>query len=429
MDFSLYKTTNEQFIKEYKYYMDNYPNAFVLFEKYLRTKADVSNSKNANQLILNYADISYFKFLYRLYIKIILTFKISNKNPSCYIYNIDRFPGLLQKFNNNKQIELIKKPKSILEYFSVNTIDIHKLLTSNYNIIKFYRKVSKNGVMSIFEDEEYMNFLNNVVENETKFILKILNKYNICTIVSSNDDDPYMRILCNASTLAKSSVNIVAHGYIGHKSLLSIAPIYADSLFVWTKKQQSDLINNLDEINANKIKYQGSPLLITDTKPKIIHSNRVLFALGYLTELDTKNSDTLLLIDKYISILLNYNFEIEIRFHPQNELNSFSFLENYKGKVFISKNKSVFDSILAARFVITTPSSIILQAIHNNINVFQIQELSEGNHYEESILVNLNNLEEKLKLFENEIVTNKKDRDYLMPEFLVNHCCLNNIRF
>jgi hypothetical protein len=424
MDFSLYKTSNEQFIKENKNYMDKYPNAFVLFEKYLRTKADISNSKNADQLILNYGDISFFKFLYRLYIKFILSFKISNKNPSCYIYNLDRFPSILQKFNNNKRIELTKKPKSILEYISINTIDIHKLLSSNYKIIKFYRKLSKSDVSNILEDEEYMRLLNKVVINETTFMLNILNKYNICTIVSSNDDDPYMRILCNASNLAKSDVNIIAHGYIGHKSLLSIAPIYADRLFVWTKKQKNDLINYLDENNANKIKYQGSPLLITDNKPNNIHSNRVLFALGYLTDLDTKNSDTFLLIDKYVTILLNYNFDIEIRFHPQNDVNSFPFLNNYNGKIFISKNISVYDSILSARFVITTPSSIILQAAHNNINVFQIQELSEGNHYENSVIVNLNNFEEKIKIFENEIITNKKVIDSLVPEFLVNQRCL-----
>jgi hypothetical protein len=116
LDFSQYKVVNKEFQEKYFKYITEYPNAFLLFEKYLRTLSDPQNAINASQLIINYSRFSFVKSLYRNYVRFLLKLChkfLNNENSGCYIYNIDRFPGLYESFLDSKSISIRHKPKSI----------------------------------------------------------------------------------------------------------------------------------------------------------------------------------------------------------------------------------------------------------------------------------------------------------------------------
>lgn len=426
MNFSQYRIANKQFLEKYNKYIEEYPHAFLLFEKYLRTLADPLNANNATQLIIDYGRISVFKIFYRVYFRFILLLRYKfpiHKQFGCYVYNIDRFPGLYENFLNSKTILIIHKPSSILSYFSFNKIDLHSIVSSNLKIIKFYRSIHRYNIDSLLEQKEVMNYLNEIVIKEIELASDVLRRYKISSLIASSDDDPFMRILCSASKFSSTEVNIIAHGYIGHPSLLTIAPVYADRLFVWTQIQKNDLIRDLDKDNANKIYYEGSPLVLNN-KHDALKSHTVLFALGCLPVDEFEKQNAILIIEKYLSIILNFNLKVEIRFHPQDDSNYLNFIQKYQGKVFKSENLSVYDSILSSLFVISSPTSIIIQAIHNGKNVFQVDELSNEIYYEQAVVVNLNNISDEIKLEIEGHSRGLPNVKALMPESLVSRSCL-----
>jgi hypothetical protein len=426
LDFPQYKVVNKEFQEKYFKYITEYPNAFLLFEKYLRTLSDPQNAINASQLIINYSRFSFVKSLYRNYVRFLLKLChkfLNNENSGCYIYNIDRFPGLYESFLDSKSISIRHKPKSILSYFSLSKIDLHSIVSSNLKIIKFYKHLQNSNIDIILEQKDIMRYIDGVVLKEIELAALFLSKYKISSIISTSDDDPYMRILCSASKLSKTEINIIAHGYIGHPSLLTIAPIFGDKLFVWTQVQKDDLIKYLDEENANKIHFEGSPLII-NRKRNFLKNKTVLFALGCLPVDKLAKDDALDIIEKYLSIILTFDFLVEIRFHPQDDSNYLNFIQKFQGKVFKSENHSVYDSIVTSEFVISTPTSIIIQAIHNGKNVFQIVELSNEIYYEQAVVVNLNNISDEIQFEIDGHSRALPSVKALMPESLVSKSCL-----
>jgi hypothetical protein len=428
MVFYEYQNCNATFLKVHEKYLRNYPYAFCILEKYLRTKAYLQDDRWANDLIYLYSRSSLLKLAYRSYILFFYYFgfqKILFRRDSCYVFNIDRFPNLDRRITCNTKISLLKKPKSWYEYFSLLHLDLYALLSSSSGIINLYKKLRNNSISDLLLDESLLALLNQKVQSEVALIAKILYTYKIKNVLTSSDDDPYMRILCKAAIVARTDVNIIAHGYLGNPKLLTVAPIYASKLFVWTSKQRVDLCECLDEPDKSKVYFAGSPLVPEKHVKQASQDNIVFFAIGFLPE---ENLDSILgIIGDYVNIVAKYGFKISIRFHPDDRNDYSEFINKVKYIFVEERDFCLNDLIEQAIFVVATPGSSIINAIHNNRVVYLVSELAyiaENLFYEDAVYIEKYKFDNELKnwIF-NERKACLKPYEPISLEALINSSC------
>lgn len=360
-------------------FQKTYPFLFNLFETTIRGNLD--DGRFLKDIIFktpkNYE--LFFAFLYQLYFFYTSKYFFSSKAKTI-ILSLPGFNSLtinLKKYLLNKSFKVLDKKKtySFLDFFSSKFILFSALglpICRYKKIKKIF--ISKNFLLTNFDEKE-VAILDNSENKIKKHIFRLSKIYryrNIQAIFTTGSTSYSTSSLCLAAKKSQITYTVLAHGYISNPELITIAPIRSNYLILWTKYQANILKEKVEDLEKHKLLYFGYPGdKIMKNKSKV--SRKILFALEPIDKL-VKTHPFSLKATLYLYNKLKDEFECFFRPHPKDSLNYMRISKILDVNLESLSNCSLNKDLSVAKVVVSTNSSVLIQANLNNIHAFQIKE-------------------------------------------------------
>lgn len=112
-------------------------------------------------------------------------------------------------------------------------------------------------MISFLNDKKAMLDFERNLDKEIDKVVSMMSRLRIRSVVLSGDSSPHDAVFVGAAKRLNVPSVVLSHGYVNSKYLLSIAPITADKIVVWTRMQKNEIRNVLNEFQASKVKYLG----------------------------------------------------------------------------------------------------------------------------------------------------------------------------
>lgn len=360
-------------------FQKKYPFIFNLFENNIRATLDDRRSlkriifkipKNFELLV---------SFLYQFYFFYTSKYFFSNKEKTI-ILSLPGFNSLtknIKKYFQDRTFKVIDKKKtySLFDFFSSKFILFGALGLPIFNYKKIKKIfISKNFLLTNFNKKE-ISILDKSEIQIKKHIFRLSKIYryrNIQSIFTTGSTSYSTSSLCLAAKISEITYTILAHGYISNPQLITVAPIRSNYLLLWTKYQADMLKEKVEDSEKYKLLYLGYP---GDKikKNKIKTPRKVLFVLEPIDKLVNMKPVSLKAIlqlyDKF-----KKEFECVFRPHPKDSQNYKRISKILKVELELLSKHSLKKDLSITNAVISTNSSVLVQANLNNIYAFQIKE-------------------------------------------------------
>lgn len=111
---------------------------------------------------------------------------------------------------------------------------------------------------------------------------------------------------------------MLSHGYVNSKYLLSIAPITADKIVVWTRMQKNEIRNVLNEFQASKVKYLGWPKHYKYYNSWRIKENQKPLFVASCMCAGERGPKHFILFEEAINNLISCHEKVAVRLHPKD---------------------------------------------------------------------------------------------------------------
>jgi len=227
--------------------------------------------------------------------------------------------------------------------------------------------------LSLLNDSEYLYNLNQEIKDYQCFVKDFLKRENIVLIVAGTDAEPHARVLSIACEKVNINYVVVAHGYISAHDLLSICPISASKLYVWSNNQKNDICKVCHD--ENKVMYLGYPGDIFDNNPK---DEVVLFPFTSYEVYLNWDYQKVEEVKDIINKLIAKNYKIVYRFHPtSNDSEKQLLIKLFEINPLSISSNSLYTDIYNAKYVLGVGSSVLFQAKLSNIKTFQFESYSD----------------------------------------------------
>ena len=366
--FPKYREVNELFYDKYGDYLKRYPYAFFVLEKILRM--EIVGKKNLVKRDLKYySEFSKRKFLVRSLQKLYLFCLFSFYKKSSVLVNLPKFSDVSKVIEDS----FLSNNWRYLQTSSVTNYFCAAVCTGNRELSALFKKYLVTNGDNIL-NEVLLLKLNSAVKKEVVHFSQLFIRLKIKFLFVQGDSSPSERVICEAAKLAKCRVIVLAHGYVQSPSLITIAPVYADQLCVWTEQQREDLKSVVENASAIKIRYCGSLFLKRDRK---LNSSR-LSALIALEVLPVERESQ----KRYMNVLTNYleamrekSFAVKIRPHPKEKSETVDQIIEVFPNAYLSLCETALEAIYNSDLVLAPNSSMLIQAREVGKISFQISEL------------------------------------------------------
>ena len=399
---------NTNYNMQYK----NYPNTMALLDLAFRLKL-ADEFLDYEKIIESHTKFNYKTYFYRIYL-ILLTKILPKKSKKQLYYNLPNFnfvESVIVDFcQKNNYIHKSKNTDNRFKLF----FEIFLLKRPTYNFILsspkstyFFSQIRKHGIDLIIQNEHIMNNFENVVNKEIDILKRMLLFFNIKHLITLGDQDKDSLLAIAAKDLGINYV-VFAHGYISSSSLLSILPLNASKLILWTKQQLEDLKRVVDTQDIKKLHFIGFPKIHKFSKKKLTKISKVLLILtGPLESMATENMlEDNNFINNLNILYTNFNkigIEIITRLHPKDQ-NNISTITKFKSLFpYNSNNLSIEKTFDIVDCVIGYDSSVLIESKMNGIQTFQIDDfmniefknieilkINEIKHFNKNVVANVN---------------------------------------
>ena len=336
------------------------------------------------------------------------------------IVEIDQLSQRVSKDENENEINNRFMMKELrLKYFPNNKINKNaKNIKNNY--INYNDNKLKNKEIKIINNlkfKNYNNILNNIINNKTETIKKIVKP----NLILDDDNDLKTNINTdnninnNNKNINKNNENIINNKINSNKNIIINSDNIIDNNKLELDKKNKFFINLLkqDDNYLNKIKpiTKDELIIYSNEKEKIIfllEKNRELINIlrNFYEKYKTLKNEY---IDLYKSINVN-NFNYNENDEYKNYLNN----ENKTLKIKLDNYENIFTPI--SYYINDISSKLNLKKINfinlkNNINIYEVQKNNKNNPLNN--LINTLNENKKLlfKYIEDYIYITKNDKN------------------
>lgn len=357
-----------------------YPLSFYYLEDELRL---LLNDENyiLEQNLKRYADQSTLKLLLlEILLKIYIALSkcgILIKKKRVFL-SIARHPQLAKKLLteiNKVGLSSLENPRNYVNAYKLNKyFPLGSLATCNFELLKIHGVIQSEGLPFFINSDTHLCRLERVLAYQvckTKDLLLLL---GINYMILQNEHCPHEKLLLLAGEKLGVKTFVVAHGYLQKSgALITVAPIYAHKLIVWTEAQRKMILQET-MCHENKVAYFGWPFekIKRKYKPMMISPLFVLTDLDNDIDLETFEV-TMKILSKFVAKYPN----AQIRPHP-----NFSFSNTQRKKIIVKhfgayiKYKKLDEQLMSATFVTGHDSSVLVQAFFGQIPTYRIQEIS-----------------------------------------------------
>lgn len=374
--FSEFSDFNKKFIDKYEKYLKEYPYAFMLVEKELR------NIESGREWLAhsNLGSLSRYKFIkscYKAYVFFAVGYLL-NASLKNYI-SLPKFLHLEKRLEHHYGVLIgIRKNKLlyIKKLLTGEEVRLSALAVTRRQYCKYFDLVLRDGFFSLTEN--YLKKVDRLVKKDVAKLAVFLEKLGVERVIVEGDSTASSRVLCEATKMAGAKYLVVAHGYVQDPNLISIAPIYADKIFMWTYNQRLSLQKAVTtESQKSKVLFKGTPLNIkekSDCEEK--KKERFLFALEPLPKVEEENIKFVKIVANYAKKVSSHGGDPVFRLHPKDRKNEEEFLKMVDCGS-LSERGDIYSDISSSNCVIVSNSSVAVQSALCGIKSIQIKELKK----------------------------------------------------
>jgi hypothetical protein len=385
---SFYYRLNKKIKKNYNFLDQEFKDVKNLFEFQFRL-LETDQKKAANTFLKKITRPNIIhKNIYRIIIIIFSNlYFFFHKTPSIFMRSKSMSKFAEKKLQANLRYYKIKTlgttsfSDSLMQkirYIYLNTwiYDILELASEVHNVLKIYKCDNVEKLARLIKTDIFIKKINTAFNSDKNFITKVLKNFCIRGVLLHTDQTPMGYILIQAAKKKNIKTAILAHGTLADPHLISVLPIHAKKIFVWTKK------------NAKYINRCAKSQIAEFTKG--IKTNIIL----------RKNTNSVLIVgDPY-----NFNFKnknLEIRFEnfiqklnkKNNSLRRIIYCPHPSDRNIINKKKiiniglewseiSTYKAAEDAKIIIGGASSFLFESYFSGIPTFQLKEfLNINNKY------------------------------------------------
>jgi hypothetical protein len=375
-----YEEVNVLIKQQYSWLKRKYPLSYYYLETEIRLYL-TGESLGLRQHLKTYSEISILRILLlKGYQMVLCIFNslLGHLSQRVTYLNIARHPQLQKKLNKGLRqcgVEVLEYPPKYLKMFQINKyVPLGAVVNSTFKLRNLRRCVSRSGLHEFLASDKNLKKLEIVLDARVKSVAALLVQLRIKYLILQNEHCPHEKILILAAERIEAKTIIIAHGYFGIASaLVTVAPIRADELIVWTPSQLEMLLKETG-CNEKKVSYYGWPF-------ETIHWNNNLpdmNPLFILTDIDSDIDEkkfllTIEILTKFIALYPG----LCIRPHP-----SFKLSNTYRKKLIQKKfgkhieNKTLVAQLRYSNFVTGHDSSVLVQTYFENIPTYRIKEIS-----------------------------------------------------
>lgn len=370
-EYSEYAYFHCSFKKRFQSFSKQYPLLFLLLEKELRNY-HAGRKELFKQNIKAVGNKSFHrKLAYRLYELMLYMMPKFLAGPNEKVFtDLSRFPDVLEEMNTiSKENSLNVLERSKILSLALRGGDVSRLISHNPVILTVFKEIDSLGVESFLCHHELLSRHERDLEKLFEKVKRFLIDLKIKFIVSDGDSTYYSRLLCEAAKSVSCRYIVVCHGYIQDPNLISIAPVSADILYVWSESQR-DLVNKLTDFTfEKKIKVLGYPF----RKSPIIEvkNNNVLFVSEPFSQMEYHNEPNW--FDMIVDSLKNLGLRVRVRLHPKDRSRQI-LLDKVASLDCEIAHGTLDEELSKVSLVIGTNSSVLFEASERGKNAWQIKD-------------------------------------------------------
>lgn len=351
----------------------------LILDKDLRD-LDAGETKAFYSDIRRLARFHFSSMLYRLFISIAVSVKpkITAKQVICELTGFPALQQMVARFCAqhglvHKQQRQSSGFRWYMDILSMKRVLLFHLVLGDPRATLFYKRLRDEGPEKVLRNDSLMSSLNKLVRSEIRFVAQIIKLFNIIEVMAQEDCSPSSAIICEAANICNVRFTVVAHGYLQGSNLVTICPIKADTLIVWTRNQLEDMRCVLEPIEARKLAYIGFPKMLPRMQKNDQHS--VLFISDPLDAL-SKKPEFAGILRRILSEVKNVGFECVFRLHPKER-------HDQKLRRFVSDlgftltDQSLNLDLAQASHIVGSNSSVLVECAYNGFPTCQIAELRQ----------------------------------------------------
>ncbi|MDA9671045.1 hypothetical protein N9T57_02780 [Paracoccaceae bacterium] len=375
-----YKEVTNLIDKQFSWLKTKYPLSYYYLETEIRLSL-AGDHFALEQNLKKYSKISILKILLLTVWKIALT---SIKLPYCYAdkktayLNISRHLQLQKRLNKGfrqKGIEVLSHPLKYLKMFNTrNYVPLGPIVSSSFDLRSLHRHIAMIGLYDFLASEKELKKLEKVLHKRVRVMSRFMKLLRIKYLILQNEHSPHEKILTLAAAEIKAKIIVIAHGYFQKSgSLVTVAPIRAEELIVWTPSQREMLLKETG-YNEKKISYYGWPFEVSEPICKLPNFSPLFILSDIDNDFDEKEFElTVEVLKKFAAA----HSKFRIRPHP-----SFYRSATQRKKLIQTKFdqyikiETLTEQLRQSYLVTGHDSSVLLQAYFENIPTYRIEEIS-----------------------------------------------------
>lgn len=375
-----YKEVTTLIEKQFSWLKIKYPLSYYYLETEIRLSL-AGDHFALEQNLKKYSEISILKILLLTVWKIAITsiklpYRYADKKTA-YL-NISRHLQLQKRLNkgfSQEGIEVLSHPPKYLKTFNTGKyVPLGPIINSTFALRNLHRRIVRLGLYDFLASEKELKKLENILHKRVRNISIFLKLLRINYLILQNEHSPHEKILTLAAAQIKAKIIVIAHGYFQKaSSLVTVAPIRAEELIVWTPSQREMILKETG-YNGQKVSYYGWPFETFERSCELPNLSPLFILTDIDNDLDQKEFElTVEILTKFVAI----HPELRIRPHP-----FFKRSNTYRTRLIQTKfdqnikNETLVEQLCHSNLVTGHDSSVLVQAYFENIPTYRIKEIS-----------------------------------------------------
>jgi len=365
VDFSAYKDFQKTFVSRYGAFERTHPFTMMVLEQELRN-SQFGDTDIAQRNLSRQSD--------RLWIVehlLKLGARRAARGPQVYI-EMPGFAGLAADLSHRfeaRNVSVFSNQRIMAQ--PANKL-LHRLIKLGPTYSRAMARAGANGPDALLEDTALLARLEAELAVNYERMKNFVRAQNIRAFIATGDCKPFSRFLCRAAQDLDLPYIVLAHGYISHSTLVSIAPVHADRLIVWTE-QQAKLLHDAVPDRAEHIYSFGFPPRAAPTD-RTLKERRVLFVWEPLGRFGILENH-LPVLSKLAATCSSVGFIPAMRLHPK-ERGDEALMQSLRAIGFEIDSDDMGMALSRAAVVASSNSTVLCEAAACGIPAVQIEDLA-----------------------------------------------------
>jgi len=390
-----FKKLQEMLARNFGNIYQTYPDASKVLDEYFRCiilGREQQAFAISDKLVVRNVFLSFSYYIYKAYLTLPL-----RRQKSIYC-SLPKSPDLLlslRAWAKNNGYCLIeeaspKKIHLIKSFFLRDRVSVRKSYVFSSKLIEYLNCIFQQIMKSEEIYESDIAGLDAEAKAQKCWFSKFLKTNNVKVLLIDNDQSATCQLLVDAARSSGIKSIVFAHGYIQDPYFVSILPLNANFLCVWSEGQKKLVLESHNE--ADRLVYSFGYPNYENGKFRV-ENNCARKVLLVSEPLLYSDDFSFLIFSSVINKLNKLGFEVYVRLHPKQRGDR-NILSRLPSCLVDASFRSLEDCLKEVCLLIGNNSSLIFEAPVLGVPSVQISELRKYD-FENAIVISYESIDEK----------------------------------